>query len=46
VPVLQHNDPDARPFESDVLYKSDILRDDTRLLGVPKDDEAIGLAVS
>jgi predicted GH43/DUF377 family glycosyl hydrolase len=55
-PVLRHDDPDARPFESDVLYKSYILRDPDRSLGAsfvmfynarpPKGDEVIGMAVS
>jgi hypothetical protein len=55
-PVLQHDDPDARAFESDVLYKSYILRDPDRTLGAPfvmfynarppKGDEVIGMAVS
>jgi len=55
-PVLRHDDADARPFESDVLYKSFIFRDPDRTLGAPfvmfynarppKGDEVIGLAVS
>ena len=55
-PVLRHNDPDARHFESDVLYKSYILRDPDQTLGAPfvmfynarppKGDECIGMALS
>ncbi|MFO1488935.1 MAG: glycosylase [Verrucomicrobiota bacterium] len=55
-PILRHNDPDARAFESDVLYKSFIFRDTHKTLGAPfvmfynarppKGDENIGLAVS
>lgn len=55
-PVLRHDDPDARLFESDVLYKSYILRDPAATLGAPfvmfynarppKGDEVIGMAVS
>ncbi len=32
-PVLAPSDPDARPFEKRTLYKSNILRDDTRATG-------------
>jgi hypothetical protein len=55
-PVLRHDDPDARAFESDVLYKSYIFRDPEQTLGAPlvmfynarppKGDEVIGVAVS
>jgi beta-xylosidase len=55
-PVLRHDDATARSFESDVLYKSYILRDPDKSLGAPfvmfynarppKGDEVIGLAVS
>lgn len=55
-PVLRHDDPDARPFESDVLYKSFIFRDPKQSLGAPfvmfynarppKGNETIGMALS
>lgn len=55
-PVLRHDDPDARAFESDVLYKSFILRDPDQTLGAPfvmfynarppKGNETIGMALS
>jgi predicted GH43/DUF377 family glycosyl hydrolase len=55
-PVLRHDDPDARAFESDVLYKSYIFRDPEKTLGVPfvmfynarppNGDETIGIAIS
>ena len=55
-PVLRHDDKDARPFESDVLYKSYIFRDAKKTLGAPfvmfynarppKGNECIGTAVS
>lgn len=55
-PVLRPDDPDARPFESGVLFKSYILRDESRTLGAPfvmfynarptRGDERIGIAVS
>jgi hypothetical protein len=34
-PVLKPDDPSARPFEAETLYKSYIFRDDTRALGAP-----------
>lgn len=55
-PVLRPDDPDRREFESDVLFKSYILRDETLSLGAPfvmfynarppRGDERIGIAVS
>jgi len=55
-PVLRHDDPDARAFESDVLYKSYIFRDPKQTLGAPfvmfynarppKGNETIGMALS
>lgn len=55
-PVLRHDDPDARKFECDVLYKSYIFRDPRKTLGAsfvmfynarpPKGNECIGVAVS
>jgi predicted GH43/DUF377 family glycosyl hydrolase len=55
-PILRANDPDARKFESDVLYKSYIFRDPEKTLGAPfvmfynarppKGDETIGMAIS
>ena len=55
-PVLRHDDPDARDFERDVLYKSFILRDPRQTLGAPfvmfynarppKGNETIGMAIS
>jgi predicted GH43/DUF377 family glycosyl hydrolase len=55
-PVLRHDDPDARNFESDVLYKSYIFRDPGNTLGAPfvmfynarppKGSERIGVAIS
>ena len=53
---MRHDDKNARLFETDVLYKSYIFRDDARTLGAPfvmfynarppKGNETIGLAVS
>jgi predicted GH43/DUF377 family glycosyl hydrolase len=55
-PVLRHDDPDARKFEGDVLYKSYIFNDPNKTLGAPfvmfynarppKGNECIGVAVS
>ncbi len=55
-PVLRPDDPDARWFERDTLFKSTIFRDDTLTLGAPfvmfynarapMDNERIGIAVS
>ena len=55
-PVLRHDNKDARPFESDVLYKSYIFRDNACTLGAqfvmfynarpPKGNECIGMALS
>ncbi len=55
-PVLRSDDPDARPFETDTLFKSHIFRDPARTLGAPlvmfynarkpKDSERIGIAIS
>jgi hypothetical protein len=55
-PVLRSDDADARPFETDTLFKSHIFRDSAKTLGVPfvmfynarkpKDSERIGIAVS
>ncbi len=55
-PILRPGDKDARPFETDTLFKSFIFRDATAALGAPfvmyynarppRGDEAIGIAVS
>jgi lysophospholipase L1-like esterase/predicted GH43/DUF377 family glycosyl hydrolase len=55
-PILKPDDPDSRPFESGVLFKSHIVRDDSLGLGAPfvmfynarppRGDETIGIAVS
>lgn len=55
-PILGPADADARPFERDTLFKSHILRDESRTLGepfvlfynarAPRDSERIGIAVS
>lgn len=55
-PVLRPDDPDARPFEKEVLFKSFVLYDRTRTLGAPfvmfynarpaRGDETIGIAIS
>lgn len=55
-PVLRPDDPGARWFETDTLFKSYIFRDDSRTLGAPfvmfynarapKESERIGIAVS
>jgi len=55
-PILRSSDPDARPFETETLFKSYIFRDERRTLGAPfvmfynarapKDSERIGIAVS
>ncbi|MCS7091116.1 MAG: GDSL-type esterase/lipase family protein [Verrucomicrobiota bacterium] len=55
-PILRPDDPDSRPFENGVLFKSHIFRDETGALGAPfvmfynarppRGDESIGIAVS
>lgn len=55
-PVMRADDPDARWFESETLFKSYILRDPAKTLGAPfvmfynarppKNSERIGVAVS
>jgi xylan 1,4-beta-xylosidase len=55
-PVLRPDDPGARWFETDTLFKSYVFRDDSRTLGAPfvmfynarapKESERIGIAVS
>jgi predicted GH43/DUF377 family glycosyl hydrolase len=55
-PVLRPDDRDARPFETDTLFKSFVLRDPAARLGAPfvmyynarppRGDETIGMAVS
>ena|GEM_PF-854204 len=55
-PILRADDPDARPFESGVLFKSHVIRDDSLSLGAPfvmfynarpeRGDETIGIALS
>ncbi len=55
-PVLGPDQPDARPFETRTLYKSNIIRDETLVTGHPlvmfyngkdtKGTERIGMAVS
>jgi predicted GH43/DUF377 family glycosyl hydrolase len=55
-PVLRPNDPDARPFETEVLFKSHILYDQAKTLGAPfvmfynarppRGDETILMAIS
>ncbi len=55
-PVLRPSDADARPFESETLFKSYVFRDDARTFGAPfvmfynarapKDSERIGVAIS
>ncbi len=55
-PVLRPNDPDARPFERDTLFKTHIIRDPHKTLGTqfvmfynarqPQGSERIGVAVS
>jgi len=55
-PVLRPDDPDARAFEKETLYKSYILRDDARSLGAQfvmfynakpsRGSEQIGMALS
>ena len=55
-PVMKVDDPDARPLEAETLYKSYIMRDDTRTLGArfvmfynakpPRGSERIFTAIS
>jgi len=55
-PILRPDDPNSRPFETEVLFKSYILRDDRLSLGTPfvifynarpkRGDETIGIALS
>ena len=55
-PILRPGDADARPFETDTLFKSFIFRDPAAQLGAPcimyynarppRGDETIGMAVS
>ena len=56
MPVLRPDDPDARPFERDTLFKSHVFRDRSKTFGAPfvmfynarapRDSERIGIAVS
>jgi len=55
-PVLRPDDPDARAFERETLFKSYVFRDESRTLGAPfvmfynaralQESERIGIAVS
>ncbi len=55
-PVLRPDDPDARSFERDTLFKSYVFRDESRTLGAPfvmfynarapQESERIGMATS
>ncbi len=55
-PILKPSDADVRPFETEVLFKSYVLRDPKATLGAPfvlyynarpaRGDETIGIAVS